>query len=192
MEQLPRFAYKETAELFLGESSKEEMREVMLWLRDKAIGGPTKYSSLREVLVAKFREEQDRQFDAEAQAAHETEDNPTPLMKAFNANPQYADWAKVEDILKDVDDESWKPTLDWTWPDGIGGPAGYTCLHIAASKKDRDADDFPDRPYNCYRIIFQEAIVRGFDFKRHLRTGLTLLNLAVTYDNLAMLKALQA
>ena len=129
-------------------------------------------------------------MEQESLDATEFESNPTPLMRALNHTSTTSDWQRVQEIIYDDSDSSWQQSLDWRWPEGEYGPEGMTCLHIAANKTDPGEAQWPHRRQDCLYWLFVAAIRRGFDLKRRIKSGATLLHQIITYANYAMLRAL--
>ena len=161
------------------------------WLRDRAVH-PDNTTSLREVLVKAFREQEDILRAQEEEEARQHEKNPTRLMLMLNSHPTHVDFRPVAELVFDQRDWSWMNTLDWVWPAEFKGPAGMTCFHIAANKIDTNRISLPTQRFDVLKWMFIVAIQRGFQFARLTNTGSTLLHLIVTYANHDMILALRA
>ena len=197
--QLLRTVYNEEVRPRLHPGDQEEMREMLEWLATKVADG-TVARTLRDTLLDKYRRTADEEKDDEEDADEETgKPNPTPLMQAlnpFNFTPGFANWAAVEKIL---DGEDWESTLAWTWPTNAQGPSGYSAIHLAANKQDKDGKS-PDekqsgtaRQLRCLERIFGAAIRRGCLINSKFgNAGGTIMHMAVTSSNFAVLKALSA
>ena len=192
-----RWAFEDAVGVFLGEEDRDEFNMVFTWLRQKAVGNARMadkgISSLRECLVKVYREEEEQKIQEEERRAEENklDDNPTKLMLLMNKEPDYADWSGISGLIYDARDTIWELTLGWRWPQGVQGPESMTVFHIAASKRDRQAEEQPDRRKDCLLWLFFAAIKRNFNFSQLSARGQTFLHLAVTYSNMAMLQALK-
>ena len=169
------------------------------WLATK-VADSTVARTLRDTLHDKYRRTADEEKDDEEDADEEPgKPNPTPLMQAlnpYNFTPGFAKWDEVENIL---DGEDWESTLAWTWPTNVQGPSGYSAIHLAANKQDKDGKSPEDRQsgtarqLRCLERIFDAAIRKGCLINSKFgNAGGTIMHMAVTCSNLAVLKALSA
>ena len=178
---------------------QDEMQGMFEWLAIKVADG-TVATTLRDFLLARYRRTADEEKDDEEDADEETgKPNPTPLMQAlnpYNFTPGFANWGEVENIL---DGEDWESTLAWTWPANRQGPSGYSAIHLAANKQDKAGNGADERQsgtarqLRCLERIFGAAIRKGCLINSKFGSnGGTIMHMAVTSSNLAVLKALGA
>ena len=195
--RLLRTVYNEEIRPKLHPGQQSEMQQMLAWLAD-AVTDSTITQTLRQTLLDTHRRrlDQDVEEDADEADVVPSKPNPTPLMMVLNpANytPGTTNWDNVWQLLEN---EEWASTLAWTWPTNVPGPCGYSAIHLAVNKVDKFARN-PDekqagteKQILCLRRIFAAAISQGCHINAKFgASGNTILHMAVTNSNLAVLRA---